>query len=41
MWVKALGVSHVGLQVAYATYPAIIETIDAIAEEIRPRVHGR
>lgn len=31
-----LGVTHVALEVSYATYPAILETIDAIAEEIRP-----
>ena len=36
----ALGVSHVALEVSYATYPAILETIDAIAEELRPRVAG-
>ena len=34
----ALGVSHVALEVSYATYPAILETIDVIAEELRPRV---
>ena len=31
-----LGVSHVALEVSYSTYPAILETIDRIAEEIRP-----
>jgi len=33
---QTLGVSHVALEVSYATYPAILETIDAIADEIRP-----
>jgi hypothetical protein len=26
----------VALEVSYSTYPAILETIDVIAEEIRP-----
>jgi len=35
---QALGVSHVALEVSYATYPAIFETIDIIATELRPAV---
>ena len=35
---KALGVSHVALEVSYTTYPAILETIDVVAEDIRPRL---
>ncbi len=37
---KDLGVSHVALEVSYTTYPAILETIDIIADKIRPRLHG-
>jgi alkanesulfonate monooxygenase SsuD/methylene tetrahydromethanopterin reductase-like flavin-dependent oxidoreductase (luciferase family) len=37
---QALGLSHVALEVSYSTYPAIHETIDAIAEEIRPGLRG-
>jgi hypothetical protein len=32
----ALGVSHVALEVSYSTYPAILETIELIADQIRP-----
>jgi len=38
---EALGVSHVALEVSYSTYPAILDTIDAIASEIRPAVRTR
>ena len=34
----ALGCGHVALEVSYSTYPAILETIDLVAEKIRPRV---
>ncbi|MGH7304950.1 MAG: hypothetical protein ACRELZ_16840, partial [Candidatus Rokuibacteriota bacterium] len=33
---KALGCGHVALEVSYSTYPAILETIDLVAEKIRP-----
>jgi len=33
---KRLGVDHIALEVSYSTYPAILETIDIIAEEIKP-----
>jgi len=33
---QSAGCDHVALEVSYSTYPAILETIDAIAEEIRP-----
>jgi len=33
-----LGVSHVALEVSYTTYPAILETIDIVADKIRPRL---
>jgi probable F420-dependent oxidoreductase len=33
---QRLGVDHVALEVSYSTYPAIMETIDIIAEEIKP-----
>ena len=32
----ALGVSHVALDVSLTTYPAILETIDVLAHEVRP-----
>ena len=32
---QALGVSHVALEVSYTTYPAILETIDLLAGEVR------
>jgi hypothetical protein len=35
---KALGCGHVALEVSYSTYPAIAETIDLVAEKIRPQV---
>jgi probable F420-dependent oxidoreductase len=33
---QAAGCSHVALEVSYSTYPAILETLDILAEEIRP-----
>ena len=35
---QALGCDHVALEVSYSTYPAILHTIDIIAEQLRPRV---
>ncbi len=35
---KALGCGHVALEVSYSTFPAIFETIDLVAEKIRPHV---
>jgi probable F420-dependent oxidoreductase len=35
---QALGCEHVALEVSYSTYPAIHETIDVIAERLRPQV---
>jgi hypothetical protein len=31
-------VSHVALEVSYSTYPAILETIDVVAAEVKPRL---
>jgi hypothetical protein len=33
---QALGCSHVAMEVSYSTYPAILETIDLLAEKVRP-----
>jgi probable F420-dependent oxidoreductase len=33
---QAAGCSHVALELSYSTYPAIIDTIDLLADEIRP-----
>jgi probable F420-dependent oxidoreductase len=33
---QRLGVSHMALEVSYSIYPAIFETIDILAEEIKP-----
>jgi probable F420-dependent oxidoreductase len=38
---QRLGVDHVALEVSYSTYPAILETIDLIADEIKPALAGR
>jgi alkanesulfonate monooxygenase SsuD/methylene tetrahydromethanopterin reductase-like flavin-dependent oxidoreductase (luciferase family) len=35
---QALGCEHVALEVSYSTYPAILQTIDVIAEQLRPAV---
>jgi hypothetical protein len=33
---QSAGCAHVALEVSYSTYPAILDTIDAIAEDICP-----
>ena len=33
---QRLGVSHVALEVSYSIYPAILETIDLLGEEVKP-----
>jgi alkanesulfonate monooxygenase SsuD/methylene tetrahydromethanopterin reductase-like flavin-dependent oxidoreductase (luciferase family) len=38
---QAAGLSHVALEVSYSTYPTILETLDVIAEEIRPALLQR
>ena len=35
---QALGCGHVALEVSYSTFPAILETIDLIANRIRPQL---
>jgi hypothetical protein len=35
---QALGCEHVALEVSYSTYPAILQTVDIIAERLRPPV---
>src|SRR5882762_11194144 len=35
---QALDCAHVALEVSYSTYPAILETIDLVAEKIRPQL---
>ncbi len=37
---RSLGCSHVALEVSYTTFPAILDTIDILAREIRPQVAG-
>lgn len=37
---QALGCGHVALEVSYATFPAVLETIDVLAREVRPQVSG-
>ena len=37
---QALGCEHVALEVSYSTYPSILQTIDIIAERMRPQVAG-
>ena len=37
---QALDCGHVALEVSYSTFPAILETIDLVADEIKPRVAG-
>ena len=32
------GCEHIALEVSYSTYPTILETIDVIAERLRPHV---
>ncbi|HUM15362.1 MAG TPA: TIGR03619 family F420-dependent LLM class oxidoreductase [Candidatus Nitrosotalea sp.] len=38
---QGAGCEHVALEVSYSTYPAILETIDVIAEELRPALAQR
>ncbi|MGH7317104.1 MAG: hypothetical protein ACREJS_12680, partial [Candidatus Rokuibacteriota bacterium] len=38
---QSAGCEHVALEVSYSTYPAILETIDVIAEQIRPALDQR
>jgi alkanesulfonate monooxygenase SsuD/methylene tetrahydromethanopterin reductase-like flavin-dependent oxidoreductase (luciferase family) len=33
---RRLGVSHMALEVSYSVYPAILETIDLLAREVKP-----
>jgi hypothetical protein len=35
---QALGCGHMALEVSYSTYPAILQSIDVIAERLRPQV---
>ncbi len=35
---RVLGCSHVALDVSYTTYPAILETIDILAAEVKPQL---
>ncbi len=35
---RALGCAHIALEVSYSTYPAILETIDVLANEVRPQM---
>ena len=37
---RSLGCSHVALEVSYTTFPAILESIDILAQEVRPQVAG-
>jgi probable F420-dependent oxidoreductase len=37
---QALGCSHVALDVAYSAFPAVLETIDILAREVKPRLPG-
>jgi probable F420-dependent oxidoreductase len=38
---QSYGCDHVALEVSYSTYPAILDTIDVLAEEIRPALEQR
>ena len=38
---QSAGCDHVALELSYSTYPAILDTIDALAEEIRPALDQR
>jgi probable F420-dependent oxidoreductase len=35
---QALGCAHVALEVSYSVYPAILETIDLLASEVKPKL---
>jgi alkanesulfonate monooxygenase SsuD/methylene tetrahydromethanopterin reductase-like flavin-dependent oxidoreductase (luciferase family) len=37
---RALDCAHVALEVSYSTYPAILQTIDVLAGEVRPRLEA-
>jgi probable F420-dependent oxidoreductase len=37
---QALGCSHVALEVSYSTFPAILETIELLAQDVQPQVGG-
>lgn len=37
---RDLGVSHVALEVSYTTFPAVMETVDRLAGEVKPRLAG-
>lgn len=37
---QSLGCSHVALEVSYTTFPAILETIDILAEQVKPKLAG-
>jgi probable F420-dependent oxidoreductase len=38
---QSAGCEHVALEVSYSTYPAILDTIDVLAEEVRPALEQR
>ena len=38
---QSAGCEHVALEVSYSTYPAILDTIDVIAEQVRPALEQR
>jgi len=38
---QTAGCTHVALEVSYSTYPSILDTIDIIAEELRPALEQR
>jgi alkanesulfonate monooxygenase SsuD/methylene tetrahydromethanopterin reductase-like flavin-dependent oxidoreductase (luciferase family) len=38
---QTAGCGHVALELSYSTYPAILDTIDILAEEIRPLLDQR
>ena len=38
---QAAGLAHVALEVSYSTFPAILETMDIIVEEVRPGVEAQ
>jgi probable F420-dependent oxidoreductase len=37
---QALGCAHVAVEVSYSVYPAILETIDILAREVKPALAG-
>jgi probable F420-dependent oxidoreductase len=38
---RSAGCEHVALEVSYSTYPAILDTIDVVAEQVRPALEQR